>query len=110
MMMAMMLVDVDDVDDDVDVKFLYSQHHVDVKRDFVIAVRRQLQRDFSQQRLLTVALNVKRIKYQITIYQNVTYCFEIQSDFATCARGTSTWCRGDVERQCAARFNCASNR
>lgn len=50
--------DNDDAADD-DVEFLYSQHRIDVKRDFVVAVRRQLQRDFSRQRLLTVALNVR---------------------------------------------------
>lgn len=61
-MNEIVLDDEDDNDDidNVDVVYLQREHHLGVSRAFVAAVRRQLQRDFSRQRLLTIALNVQQ--------------------------------------------------
>lgn len=76
----------DDNNDDDDVEFLLSQHHIDVKRDFVNAVRRQLQRDFSRQRLLTVALNVRQIIDSTVYFNNVCHFFCWNSRILQCVR------------------------
>jgi hypothetical protein len=66
-------LDIDDGDDDdtSDASYLHSHHHMVVTRAFVAQVRRQLQRDFSRQRLLTVALNVTAHLFRFAVVKSL---------------------------------------